>query len=348
MHYRLACNILGIEDGHDERTVKRAYAEKTKEFHPEEHPEEAEKIQQAYSFLIKDIRKNKLRVPTQEKRPVEEESSEENNRSDEEARPQQKNAAPQKPPRFEVPLVRETVIDMPDAELGTYQDYKNTLEYKIEYAKNSFRKSYEFYLHRGDYNIYHYVKNLFRDRPREVLESDEFTKFLNKYLRMGATDGSLHKLAVKYYDLTPSRIHSGAVPGTYVDMYNAVQEKKKKTSIPLLIMNAICFMAILMVVYAFTAYYLDYINPMMLLELGAIDLIGVIAFIVALIKELQWDTAHDLALLLMGMAGCLMAYFNYNHVSWSYPLVISIVVVLLCWGTVYLHYKIDRRERKNR
>ena len=72
MHYRLACNILGIEDGHDERTVKRAYAEKTKEFHPEEHPEEAEKIQQAYSFLIKDIRKNKLRVPTQEKRPVEE------------------------------------------------------------------------------------------------------------------------------------------------------------------------------------------------------------------------------------------------------------------------------------
>ena len=58
MHYRLACNILGIEDGHDERTVKRAYAEKTKEFHPEEHPEEAEKIQQAYSFLIKDIRKN--------------------------------------------------------------------------------------------------------------------------------------------------------------------------------------------------------------------------------------------------------------------------------------------------
>ena len=197
MHYRLACNILGIEDGHDERTVKRAYAEKTKEFHPEEHPEEAEKIQQAYSFLIKDIRKNKLRVPTQEKRPVEEESSEEKNRSDEEARPQQKNAVPQKPPRFEVPLVRETVIDMPDAELGTYQDYKNTLEYKIEYAKNSFRKSYEFYLHRGDYNIYHYVKNLFRDRPREVLESDEFTKFLNKYLRMGATDGSLHKLAEK-------------------------------------------------------------------------------------------------------------------------------------------------------
>lgn len=40
--------VLGIEPTTEKKTIKRAYAAKSREFHPEEHPEEFQRIHDAY------------------------------------------------------------------------------------------------------------------------------------------------------------------------------------------------------------------------------------------------------------------------------------------------------------
>lgn len=51
-----AWTILGIEKTNDLRKVKEAYAEKTKLYHPETHPEEFQKLHNAYKRIITEIR----------------------------------------------------------------------------------------------------------------------------------------------------------------------------------------------------------------------------------------------------------------------------------------------------
>lgn len=48
--------ILGIESTNDLRKVKKAYAEKTKLYHPETHPEEFQKLHNAYKRIVAKIR----------------------------------------------------------------------------------------------------------------------------------------------------------------------------------------------------------------------------------------------------------------------------------------------------
>ena len=48
--------ILGIEKTNDLRKVKQAYAEKTKLYHPETHPEEFQKLHNAYKRIVAEIR----------------------------------------------------------------------------------------------------------------------------------------------------------------------------------------------------------------------------------------------------------------------------------------------------
>ncbi len=48
--------ILGIEKTDDLRKVKHAYAEKTKLYHPETHPEEFQKLHNAYKCIVAEIR----------------------------------------------------------------------------------------------------------------------------------------------------------------------------------------------------------------------------------------------------------------------------------------------------
>ena len=50
--------ILGIEKTDDLRKVKHAYAEKTKLYHPETHPEEFQKLHNAYKRIVAEIRRN--------------------------------------------------------------------------------------------------------------------------------------------------------------------------------------------------------------------------------------------------------------------------------------------------
>lgn len=45
-------DILGIEPVHDKRTIKRAYAAKTREIHPEEKPEEFKELHEAYQAAL--------------------------------------------------------------------------------------------------------------------------------------------------------------------------------------------------------------------------------------------------------------------------------------------------------
>ena len=44
--------LLGIEPTCDVKAIKKAYAKKSKEFHPAEHPEEYERIKSAYQMVL--------------------------------------------------------------------------------------------------------------------------------------------------------------------------------------------------------------------------------------------------------------------------------------------------------
>ena len=44
--------VLGIEPTTEKKTIKRAYAAKSREFHPEEHPEEFRRIHDAYEEAL--------------------------------------------------------------------------------------------------------------------------------------------------------------------------------------------------------------------------------------------------------------------------------------------------------
>lgn len=45
-------DILGIEPTDNVREIKRAYAEKSREVHPEEHPVEFERLHEAYEEAL--------------------------------------------------------------------------------------------------------------------------------------------------------------------------------------------------------------------------------------------------------------------------------------------------------
>ena len=46
-------DILGIEPTSDKRLIKKAYAQKVKECHPEESPEEWQQLHEAYEAALK-------------------------------------------------------------------------------------------------------------------------------------------------------------------------------------------------------------------------------------------------------------------------------------------------------
>ena len=72
--------VLGIEPTTEKKTIKRAYAAKSREFHPEEHPEEFQRIHDAYEEALAWAERNAGReeepqIP-EEPRRMEEESGE--------------------------------------------------------------------------------------------------------------------------------------------------------------------------------------------------------------------------------------------------------------------------------
>lgn len=72
--------VLGIEPTTEKKTIKRAYAAKSREFHPEEHPEEFQRIHDAYEEALAWAERNAGRgeepqMP-EEPRRMEEESGE--------------------------------------------------------------------------------------------------------------------------------------------------------------------------------------------------------------------------------------------------------------------------------
>ena len=48
-----ACRILGVDDNAGRKEIREAYAELSKQYHPEEHPEEFQQIHEAYQTLIR-------------------------------------------------------------------------------------------------------------------------------------------------------------------------------------------------------------------------------------------------------------------------------------------------------
>lgn len=68
-------DILGIMPTEDVKSIKRAYAHKTKEFHPEDHPDEFRKIYQAYEEALKYAEYQKVRVAVQEQGGMDETES---------------------------------------------------------------------------------------------------------------------------------------------------------------------------------------------------------------------------------------------------------------------------------
>ena len=54
--------ILGIEQTTDLAAIKTAYAAKAKEWHPEEHPEEFQQLQQAYHSAARYAKAQKGRM----------------------------------------------------------------------------------------------------------------------------------------------------------------------------------------------------------------------------------------------------------------------------------------------
>ena len=45
-------DILGIDPTTDKKKIKKAYAEKTKVYHPEDYPEEFKIVQEAYQWAM--------------------------------------------------------------------------------------------------------------------------------------------------------------------------------------------------------------------------------------------------------------------------------------------------------
>ena len=72
--------VLGIEPTTEKKTIKRAYAAKSREFHPEEHPEEFQRIHDAYEEALACAERNAGREEEpqmpEEPRRMEEESGE--------------------------------------------------------------------------------------------------------------------------------------------------------------------------------------------------------------------------------------------------------------------------------
>ena len=72
--------VLGIEPTTEKKTIKRAYAAKSREFHPEEHPEEFQRIHDAYEEALAWAERNAGREEEpqmpEEPRRMEEESGE--------------------------------------------------------------------------------------------------------------------------------------------------------------------------------------------------------------------------------------------------------------------------------
>lgn len=53
-------DILGIDPTTDKKKIKKAYAEKTKVYHPEDYPEEFKIVQEAYQWAMKYASKSVL------------------------------------------------------------------------------------------------------------------------------------------------------------------------------------------------------------------------------------------------------------------------------------------------
>lgn len=72
--------VLGIEPTTEKKTIKRAYAAKSREFHPEEHPEEFQRLHDAYEEALAWAERNARREEEpqmpEEPRRMEEESGE--------------------------------------------------------------------------------------------------------------------------------------------------------------------------------------------------------------------------------------------------------------------------------
>lgn len=65
-----AYQVLELEPGSSIEEIKAAYARLSKEFHPEEHPEEFQRIHEAYSMLVRGARRGRQeRVPNEYHRP---------------------------------------------------------------------------------------------------------------------------------------------------------------------------------------------------------------------------------------------------------------------------------------
>lgn len=73
--------VLGIEPTTEKKKIKRAYAAKSREFHPEEHPEEFQKIYAAYEEALAWAAKN-AQSENEAEEPIAEEKSEENLREE--------------------------------------------------------------------------------------------------------------------------------------------------------------------------------------------------------------------------------------------------------------------------
>ena len=58
MNLRDAFEILQIESTDDKRVIRRAYAALVRQYHPEEHPEEWQRIHDAYEIALKNAERN--------------------------------------------------------------------------------------------------------------------------------------------------------------------------------------------------------------------------------------------------------------------------------------------------
>ncbi|MBP5265384.1 MAG: DnaJ domain-containing protein, partial [Lachnospiraceae bacterium] len=62
-------SVLGISPTADKKEIKKAYAAKSREFHPAEHPAEYEELKKAYQEAIR-LSSQPQPQPEQEQRPV--------------------------------------------------------------------------------------------------------------------------------------------------------------------------------------------------------------------------------------------------------------------------------------
>lgn len=104
--------ILGIDRDADTKTIKKAYAALVKQYHPEEYPEEWQRIHDAYEFVMErsaDRRRKFVMMPEREKKtdiPPEEDSELESLFNDVEnmAREQRENEEKTRQQRLELAL----------------------------------------------------------------------------------------------------------------------------------------------------------------------------------------------------------------------------------------------------